>query len=51
MLKILKEGYSKRTEQDRINYGIQLRCAIEEFADDFLPHMKEEEEVHLWRFY
>ena len=45
MLKMLKEGYSKRTKQDRINYGIQLRSAIEEFAEDFLPHMKEEEEV------
>ncbi len=45
MLKILKEGYSKETEQDRINYGIQLRRAMEEFAEDFLPHMREEEEV------
>ena len=48
MLKMLKEGYSKRTKQDRINYGIQLRSAIEEFAEDFLPHMKEEEEVSRW---
>ncbi len=45
MLKMLKEGYSKKTEQDRLNYGLQLRSAMEEFAEDFLPHMKEEEEV------
>lgn len=45
MLRILKDGYSKKTEQDRKNYGIQLRYALEEFAEDFLPHMKEEEEV------
>ena len=42
---MLKEGYSKKTEQDRINYGRQLRSAVEEFAEDFLPHMREEEEV------
>ena len=50
MLKMLKEGYGKKTKADRINYGIQLRSAIEEFAEDFLPHMKEEEEVVLSLF-
>ena len=45
MLRMLKDGYRKKTVQDRLNYGIQLKNALEEFTEDFLPHMKEEEEV------
>ena len=45
MLRMLKDGYRKKTVQDRVNYGIQLKNALEEFTEDFLPHMKEEEEV------
>lgn len=44
---LLRDGYSKKTIQDRLNYGIQLKKALEDFAQTFLPHMKEEEEVLL----
>ena len=41
----IEKGYRKKTEQDRLNFGVQLKQALEEFTDSFLPHMKEEEEV------
>lgn len=31
--------------RERLNYGIQLKEALEDFTKDFVPHMKEEEEV------
>ena len=30
---------------DKLNYGMKLRKALREFVKDFVPHMKEEEEV------
>lgn len=47
MLKFLQDGYkcTKKSELDRHNYGLQLRQALEDFTEDFLPHMEEEEEV------
>ena len=45
MIRLLKDGYKKKTEQDRLNYGLQLKKALEDFTRIFLPHMKEEEEV------
>ena len=47
MLQLVSDGYRKKTVQDRINYGLQLRAALEEFTEDFLPHMRQEEEVRL----
>lgn len=49
MLSLLQDGYkcTKKTDADRVNYGIQLRQALEQFTETFLPHMEEEEEVHL----
>ena len=45
MLKLFTDGYKKKTEQDRVNYGLQLKQALEEFTQEFIPHMKQEEEV------
>lgn len=47
MLKFLQDGYkrTKKSDVDHINYGIQLRQALEDFTETFLPHMAEEEEV------
>lgn len=45
MLGFIKDGFKKKTEQDRINYGRRLKQALENFTNNFLPHMKEEEEV------
>lgn len=47
MLKFLQDGYkcTKKSELDRHNYGLQLRQALEDFTETFLPHMEEEEEV------
>ena len=47
MMHFIEDGYRKKTEQDRINFGIQLKQALDEFTDSFLPHMKEEEEVRI----
>ena len=45
MMRFIKDGYKKKTEQDRWNYGLRLKKALEDFTKDFLPHMQEEEEV------
>ena len=45
MMNFIEGGYRKKTEQDKLNFGMQLKQALEEFTDSFLPHMKEEEEV------
>ncbi|XP_013408873.1 F-box/LRR-repeat protein 5 [Lingula anatina] len=47
MIEFFKSGLEKVTSNpaDRINYGKQLRETLEEFTEQFLPHMKEEEEV------
>ena len=47
MLMLVQQGFDKMglSEQDRHNYALQLKKSLEEFTDDFLPHMKQEEEV------
>ncbi|KFM78401.1 F-box/LRR-repeat protein 5, partial [Stegodyphus mimosarum] len=47
MLALVEDGYSctSKPEADRINFGIKLQNALQEFTGSFLPHMKEEEEV------
>jgi hypothetical protein len=45
MLGFIKDGFEKKTEQDRVNYGQRLKELLESFTHDFLPHMREEEEV------
>ncbi len=45
MLQLVKDGYNKKTDTDRSNYGLQLKKALEDFTNTFLPHMQEEEEV------
>ena len=44
MLQLVRAGlYSDR--RDRAGFLRQLRCKLDEFTDNFLPHMKEEEEI------
>lgn len=45
ILQLLQDGLNKKTIADRINYGLQLKTSLEDFAKVFLPHMEEEEEV------
>ncbi|KAK3102932.1 hypothetical protein FSP39_015038 [Pinctada imbricata] len=47
MLQLLQDGYkcTEKSEMDRINYGLKLRSALEDFTEKFIPHMEEEEEV------
>ncbi|KAK3587105.1 hypothetical protein CHS0354_023558 [Potamilus streckersoni] len=47
ILSLLEDGYqcTKKSDVERINYGIKLRKALEDFTQDFIPHMEEEEEV------
>ena len=48
IVKLLKDGYNKKTEQDRQNYETQLKAALEDFTSTFIPHMREEEEVPVY---
>ncbi|KTF95262.1 hypothetical protein cypCar_00041759, partial [Cyprinus carpio] len=36
--------YSEKSEYEQLNYAQQLKERLEAFTQDFLPHMKEEEE-------
>ena len=36
----------QKTASDKLDYGMRLRKALREFIKDFVPHMKEEEEVN-----
>ncbi|XP_064632437.1 F-box/LRR-repeat protein 5-like [Lineus longissimus] len=48
MMNMFRDGYywmDDKTMRERLNYGIQLKEALEDFTKDFVPHMKEEEEV------
>ena len=45
MMRFIKDGYKKKTEIDRKNYGLRLQKALDDFTKTFLPHMQEEEEV------
>lgn len=46
---LLESGYlfinKSKSIRDKINFGIRLRKALNEFTRRFVPHMKEEEEV------
>ncbi|XP_038858562.1 F-box/LRR-repeat protein 5 isoform X2 [Salvelinus namaycush] len=37
--------YCEKSENEQLNYAQQLKERLEAFTQDFLPHMKEEEEV------
>ncbi|XP_061682297.1 F-box/LRR-repeat protein 5 [Syngnathoides biaculeatus] len=46
MLLLLEKGlHSVKSECEQLNYAQQLKERLEAFTRDFLPHMKEEEEV------
>lgn len=40
---------SLQSEYEQLNYARQLKERLEAFTQDFLPHMKEEEEVQYSR--
>ncbi|XP_014024730.1 F-box/LRR-repeat protein 5-like isoform X1 [Salmo salar] len=46
MLSLFEKGLrSVKSEYEQLNYARQLKERLEAFTQDFLPHMKEEEEV------
>ncbi|KAK1897316.1 F-box/LRR-repeat protein 5 [Dissostichus eleginoides] len=46
MLSLFEKGlHNVKSEYEQLNYGRQLKEKLEAFTQDFLPHMKEEEEV------
>ncbi|XP_041861360.1 F-box/LRR-repeat protein 5 [Melanotaenia boesemani] len=46
MLSLFEKGlHSIKSEYEQLNYARQLKERLEAFTQDFLPHMKEEEEV------
>ncbi|KAG8003472.1 F-box/LRR-repeat protein 5, partial [Nibea albiflora] len=46
MLTLFEKGlHSVKSECEQLNYARQLKERLEAFTQDFLPHMKEEEEV------
>ncbi|CAL8310364.1 unnamed protein product [Lota lota] len=46
MLSLFEKGLrSVKSEHEQLNYARQLKERLEAFTQDFLPHMKEEEEV------
>ncbi|XP_072246113.1 F-box/LRR-repeat protein 5 isoform X2 [Leuresthes tenuis] len=46
MLSLFEKGlHSVKSECEQLNYAQQLKERLEAFTQDFLPHMKEEEEV------
>nr|XP_054590857.1 F-box/LRR-repeat protein 5 isoform X2 [Nothobranchius furzeri] len=46
MLSLFEKGLqSVKSEYEQLNYAQQLKERLEAFTQDFLPHMKEEEEV------
>ncbi|XP_047443099.1 F-box/LRR-repeat protein 5 isoform X2 [Mugil cephalus] len=46
MLSLFEKGlHSVKSEYEQLNYAQQLKERLEAFTQDFLPHMKEEEEV------
>lgn len=48
MLSMVLDGYrwAQKSQRDRVKYRLKLKKALEDFTQDFLPHMKEEEEVY-----
>lgn len=51
MAQMLRNGifYHSQNEYEQLNYAKQLKERLEAFTRDFLPHMKEEEEVSCTR--
>lgn len=47
MVALVNDGLhlESSNEGDRVAFGAQLKDAITNFTVDFIPHMKEEEEV------
>ncbi|CAH1784102.1 unnamed protein product, partial [Owenia fusiformis] len=47
VLEIVRDGFDwkNKTPNDRWYYGDKLRRVLQDFTENFLPHMKEEEEV------
>ncbi|XP_075943414.1 F-box/LRR-repeat protein 5 [Anarhichas minor] len=46
MLSLFEKGlHNVKSEYEQLNYARQLKERLEAFTQDFLPHMKEEEEV------
>lgn len=49
LFNLLESGYlfinKSKSNSERINFGMQLRKALKQFTNRFVPHMKEEEEV------
>ncbi|CAN9500228.1 unnamed protein product [Ophioblennius macclurei] len=46
MLSLFEKGlHNVKSEYEQLNYAQQLKERLEAFTQDFLPHMKEEEEV------
>ena len=49
MMSMVLDGYrwAQRSQPERVKYRLMLQKALEDFTRDFIPHMKEEEEVCL----
>ena len=47
IIELLQAGFQKKTSSDRVNFGVQLRTVLDDFTNEFLPHMQEEEEVSM----
>jgi len=47
MISLIDDGIAvrSRSSEDCMAFGMRLQEALNEFTSDFLPHMKEEEEV------
>ncbi|XP_005100377.1 F-box/LRR-repeat protein 5 [Aplysia californica] len=47
MLELVSDGYkwTDKTDYERQVFGVKLREALEDFTENFIPHMEEEEEV------
>ena len=47
MMTMVLEGYrwAQKSLEERLKYRLRLKKALEDFTNDFIPHMKEEEEV------
>ena len=47
MISLIDDGIAvrSRSSEDCMAFGMRLQEALNEFTSDFLPHMREEEEV------
>ena len=50
LFNLVEMGYlfinKNKPSSERISFGVRLRKALNHFTNRFVPHMKEEEEVH-----